>query len=170
MLSFSLNTVIYYRELHQKGQICFMSTNTKKQSLLGKSSRSTKTTKNKQNRSTATKPNNIKQSANTSANNKAAQKSKSSLLTTLGLLLFIIIIIPKPTLLSYHKLGMVSNSIYWPEVFGYGATLLDSNLQPQLDSKRKALYLCTDTVNSKSCQKYKVIADNGIIAAIKAYF
>ncbi|MBE0421812.1 hypothetical protein ACTXIM_14955 [Pseudoalteromonas nigrifaciens] len=147
-----------------------MSTNTKKQSLLGKSSRSTKTTKNKQNRSTATKPNNIKQSANTSANNKAAQKSKSSLLTTLGLLLFIIIIIPKPTLLSYHKLGMLSNSIYWPGVFGYGATLLDSNLQPQLDSKRKALYLCTDTVNSKSCQKYKVIADNGIIAAIKAYF
>ncbi|WP_352297450.1 hypothetical protein [Pseudoalteromonas sp. 20-MNA-CIBAN-0454] len=147
-----------------------MSTNTKKQSLLGKSSRSTKTTKNKQNRSTTTKPNNIKQSANTSANNKAAQKSKSSLLTTLGLLLFIIIIIPKPTLLSYHKLGMVSNSIYWPGVFGYGATLLDSNLQPQLDSKRKALYLCTDTVNSKSCQKYKVIADNGIIAAIKAYF
>ncbi|WP_372810844.1 hypothetical protein [Pseudoalteromonas nigrifaciens] len=150
-----------------------MSTNTKKQSLLGKAPRSTKTTKNKQNRSTATKPNNIKQSANTSANNKAAQKSKSSLLTTLGLLLFIIIIIiiiPKPTLLSYHKLGMVSNSIYWPGVFGYGATLLDSNLQPQLDSKRKALYLCTDTVNSKSCQKYKVIADNGIIAAIKAYF
>jgi len=47
MLSFALNTVIYYRELHQKGQICFMSTNTKKQSLLGKSSRSTKTTKNK---------------------------------------------------------------------------------------------------------------------------
>tara|TARA_R110000823_G_scaffold104471_7_gene222427 strand:+ start:1738 stop:2250 length:513 start_codon:yes stop_codon:yes gene_type:complete len=170
MLSFALNTVIYYRELHQKGQICFMSTNTKKQSLLGKAPRSTKTTKNKQNRSTATKPNNIKQSANTSANNKAAQKSKSSLLTTLGLLLFIIIIIPKPTLLSYHKLGMVSNSIYWPGVFGYGATLLDSNLQPQLDSKRKALYLCTNTVNSKSCQKYKVIADNGIIAAIKAYF
>lgn len=170
MLSFALNTVIYYRELHQKGQICFMSTNTKKQSLLGKAPRSTKTTKNKQNRSTATKPNNIKQSANTSANNKAAQKSKSSLLTTLGLLLFIIIIIPKPTLLSYHKLGMVSNSIYWPGVFGYGATLLDSNLQPQLDSKRKALYLCTDTVNSKSCQKYKVIADNGIIAAIKAHF
>lgn len=170
MLSFALNTVIYYRELHQKGQICFMSTNTKKQSLLGKAPRSTKTTKNKQNRSTATKPNNIKQSANTSANNKAAQKSKSSLLDTLGLLLFIIIIIPKPTLLSYHKLGMVSNSIYWPGVFGYGATLLDSNLQPQLDSKRKALYLCTDTVNSKSCQKYKVIADNGIIAAIKAYF
>ena len=170
MLSFALNTVIYYRELHQKGQICFMSTNTKKQSLLGKAPRSTKTTKNKQNRSTATKPNNIKQSANTSANNKAAQKSKSSLLTTLGLLLFIIIIIPKPTLLSYHKLGMVSNSIYWPGVFGYGATLLDSNLQPQLDSKRKALYLCTDTVNSNSCQKYKVIADNGVIAAIKAYF
>jgi len=170
MLSFALNTVIYYRELHQKGQICFMSTNTKKQSLLGKAPRSTKTTKNKQNRSTATKPNNIKQSANTSANNKAAQKSKSSLLTTLGLLLFIIIIIPKPTLLSYHKLGIVSNSIYWPGVFGYGATLLDSNLQPQLDSKRKALYLCIDTVNSKICQKYKVIADNGIIAAIKAYF
>lgn len=170
MLSFALNTVIYYRELHQKGQICFMSTNTKKQSLLGKAPRSTKTTKNKQNRSTTTKPNNIKQSANTSANNKAAQKSKSSLLATLGLLLFIIIIIPKPTLLSYHKLGMISNSIYWPGVFGYGARLLDSNLQPQLDSKRKALYLCTDTVNSKSCQKYKVIADNGIIAAIKAYF
>lgn len=166
MLSFALNTVIYYRELHQKGQICFMSTNTKKQSLLGKSSRSTKTTKNKQNRSTTTKPNNIKQSAN----NKAAKKSKSGLLITLGLLLFIIIIIPKPTLLSYHKLGMVSNSIYWPGVFGYGARLLDSNLQPQLDSKRKVLYLCTDTVNSNSCQKYKVIADNGVVAAIKAFF
>lgn len=170
MLSFALNTVIYYRELHQKGQICFMSTNTKKQSLLGKSSRSTKTTKNKQNRSTTTKPNNIKQSANTAANNKAVQKSKSGLLITLGLLLFIIIIIPKPTLLSYHKLGMISNSIYWPGVFGYGARLLDSNLQPQLDSKRKVLYLCTDTVNSNSCQKYKVIADNGVIAAIKAFF
>ncbi|MGO2331164.1 MAG: hypothetical protein ACTH59_05985 [Pseudoalteromonas nigrifaciens] len=147
-----------------------MSTNTKKQSLLGKSSRSTKTTKNKQNRSTTTKPNNIKQSANTAANNKAVQKSKSGLLITLGLLLFIIIIIPKPTLLSYHKLGMISNSIYWPGVFGYGARLLDSNLQPQLDSKRKVLYLCTDTVNSNSCQKYKVIADNGVIAAIKAFF
>jgi hypothetical protein len=77
---------------------------------------------------------------------------------------------PKPTLLTYKKLGMVGKSIYWPGVFGYGATLVDSHLHPKFDDKRKSLYLCSDLQNPQSCQKYQVIADDGLISAIKSYF
>lgn len=65
---------------------------------------------------------------------------------------------------------MVSKSIYWPGVFGYGATLVDSHLHPKFDDKRKSLYLCSDLQNPQSCQKYQVIADDGLISAIKSYF
>ncbi|GAA79331.1 hypothetical protein P20495_1830 [Pseudoalteromonas sp. BSi20495] len=65
---------------------------------------------------------------------------------------------------------MVSESIYWPGVFGYGATIIDSNLHPQLDSRRKSLYLCTNPESLNNCQKYQVIADHGLFAAIGSYF
>lgn len=73
-------------------------------------------------------------------------------------------------MLTYKKLGMVSESVYWPGLLGYGATLIDSNLHPNYDSSRESLYLCSDLQKPQSCQKYQVIADNGLFSAIGSYF
>ena len=145
-----------------------MSNNTKKQSLLGKTPQKRKTP--------VKKPRNRPQTASQSSANPTSTpadqpvKSKKGLLITLAIIFAVAIIFPKPTLLTYKKLGMVSESIYWPGVFGKGAMLIDSNLHPQLDSKRKSLYLCSDLQKPQSCQKYQVIADNGLFAAIGSYF
>ncbi|GAA60007.1 hypothetical protein P20652_1871 [Pseudoalteromonas sp. BSi20652] len=97
-------------------------------------------------------------------------KSKKGLFIALSIVAVIILIFPKPTLLTYKKLGMVSESIYWPGVFGYGATIIDSNLHPQLDAKGKSLYLCGDLQIPQSCQKYQIIANDGLFPAIRSYF
>lgn len=144
-----------------------MSNNTKKQSLLGKTPQKRKNpVKKPRNRSQATPPS----SANTAPIVKAnASKSKKGLLICLAVIFLVIIIFPKPTLLTYKKLGLVSESIYWPGIFGYGRTLLDSNLHPQLDEKRNALYLCMDKKAPQSCQKYQLIKNNGFFAAVANY-
>ena len=124
-----------------------------KQSLLGKTPTRKKTTQKSKHQPTPVKP---KQTINNPAstnNSDHVSKSKKGLLVTLGIITVIILAFPKPTLLTYKKLGMVSESIYWPGVFGYGAVIVDSNLYPQFDSNRKSLYLCSDLKKPQSCSK-----------------
>ncbi|MCK8132977.1 hypothetical protein [Pseudoalteromonas sp. 2CM28B] len=144
-----------------------MSNNTKKQSLLGKTPQKRKTPVKKPRNRPQTAP---QSSANpTSTPAEQPVKSKKGLLITLAIIFAVAIIFPKPTLLTYKKLGLVSESIYWSGVFGYGRTLLDSNLHPQLDEKRNALYLCADMKAPQSCQKYQLIKNNGFFAALASY-
>ncbi|TMO12240.1 hypothetical protein CWB59_20925, partial [Pseudoalteromonas sp. S326] len=95
--------------------------------------------------------------------------AKTGILTTLAIIVAVAIIFPIPTLLTYKKLGFVSERIYWPGVFGYGLTILDSNLHPQLDEKRNALYLCEDMKAPQSCQKYQLIKNNVFFASLSSY-
>ncbi len=159
-----------YKDLCKKGQICFMSKTPKKQSLLGKTPARKNTTQKNKTRATSQRQAQTKQHTIDTELNSQNPKPKKGLLITLAIIAVIIIAFPKPTLLTYKKLGMVSKSIYWPGVFGYGATLVDSHLHPKFDDKRKSLYLCSDLQNPQSCQKYQVIADDGLISAIKSYF
>jgi hypothetical protein len=141
-----------------------------KQSLLGKTPATTKNKQKIKRQAPSQRSANVAQNPATSININNKPKSKKGGLITLGIIALIILAFPKPTLLTYKKLGMVSESVYWPGLFGYGATIIDSNLYPQLDSRGKSLYLCSDLQNPQSCQKYKVMANNGLFAAIGSYF
>ncbi|WP_372760009.1 hypothetical protein [Pseudoalteromonas sp.] len=147
-----------------------MSKTTKKQSLLGKTPQQAKARSHTQRPRPTRQPNNNHKAAPAAANQPATAQSKRGVLIASLLLLLLLISFPKPTLLTYKKLDMVSESIFWPGLFGYGTTLVDSNLRPKLDKQRKALYLCIDANNLKSCQKYQIVADNGLFSAIKAFF
>ncbi|ATG78203.1 hypothetical protein [Pseudoalteromonas sp. 1_2015MBL_MicDiv] len=147
-----------------------MSKTQKKQTLLGKTPAKKKQVQQRRPRTASQGAISETQSTTISSQGGKETKSKKGLIITLSIALLIIITFPKPTLLTYKKLGMVSESIYWPGVFGYGATIIDSNLHPQLDSRRKSLYLCTNPESLNNCQKYQVIADHGLFAAIGSYF
>ena len=147
-----------------------MSKTPNKQSLLGKAPTRKKTAqKRKPQRPTQRS---IPVEEKTNINNGTSQKTKSKkgLFISLAIVIVIILAFPKPTLLTYKKLGMVSESVYWPGLLGYGATLIDSSLHPNYDSSRESLYLCSDLQKPQSCQKYQVIADNGLFSAIGSYF
>lgn len=145
-----------------------MSNNTKKQSLLGKTPQKRNApSKKPQTRVNTAQPATAKTA---STKNEVPTKSKKGLFLTLGIIFIVALAFPKPTLLTYKKLGMVSESVYWSGIFGYGTTLFDSHLHPQLDEKRNALYLCADLANPQSCQKYQLIKNNGFISAIASYF
>jgi len=85
----------------------------------------------------------------------------------LALIILMLLFTPKPTLLTYEKLGLVANSIYWPGFFGFGATLLDSTLEPKANLERGTLYLCQDLSQPASCQKYNITQQHGFIAALR---
>lgn len=147
-----------------------MSNTPNKQSLLGKTPARKKTVQKRKPQRPTQRP--VATELNTKAKNDTNQKSKSKkgLFISFAVVAVIILAFPKPTLLTYKKLGMVSESVYWPGLFGKGATLIDSNLHPTYDSSRNSLYLCSNLQKPESCQKYQVIADNGLFSAIGSYF
>ena len=65
------------------------------------------------------------------------------ILFTLLALLAIFMLMPKPQLITYQKLGLVARSIYVPTLLG-GPTLVDSELYLQSIDANKAMYLCRD--------------------------
>ncbi|WP_024593575.1 MULTISPECIES: hypothetical protein [unclassified Pseudoalteromonas] len=147
-----------------------MSKTPNKQSLLGKAPARKKTAQKRKPQRSTQRPS--PSELNSSAKNDISQKTtqKKGLFISLAVVAVIILAFPKPTLLTYKKLGMVSESVYWPGFFGKGANLIDSNLHPTYDSSRESLYLCSDLQKPQSCQKYQVIADNGLFSAIGSYF
>ncbi|MBQ4833074.1 hypothetical protein J8L70_07465 [Pseudoalteromonas sp. MMG010] len=148
-----------------------MSKTSKKQTLLTSQPKKRKPAKNTNKlKPTNTQINGAKASEKKPGAPQKKTRSKKVGFTLLASCLLVLFIFPKPTLLSYQKLGMLSESIYWPGFFGYGSRLVDSHFHPQVDSDRKTLYLCSDKANPKSCQKYTIVADKGVVSALKAYF
>ncbi|MEC8207870.1 MAG: hypothetical protein VX076_08345, partial [Pseudomonadota bacterium] len=98
-----------------------MSNKIKKQSLLGKTPERKKPTQAKRQR-----PVNQQQAraqvAQQSIPEIELKKSKTRWYT-LAAVVLILLITPKPILITYEKLGMVSQSVFWPGIFGYGANL-----------------------------------------------
>ncbi|MBD55267.1 hypothetical protein [uncultured Pseudoalteromonas sp.] len=142
-----------------------MSNKIKKQSLLGKTPERKKPTQAKRQR-----PVNQQQAraqvAQQSIPEIELKKSKTRWYT-LAAVVLILLITPKPILITYEKLGMVSQSVFWPGIFGYGANLFDSTLSPRADLSRNVIYLCQDKRKPDTCQKYRVTDKSGFFAAMK---
>ncbi|MDB2356059.1 hypothetical protein N9V89_02390 [Pseudoalteromonas sp.] len=143
-----------------------MSNKIKKQSLLGKTPQRNKTQKSSAKKTTAA----TAQSTANTANNESADENKPKsrkLIITLIVIVLGFLITPKPQLITYQKLGLVTQSVYWPGLFGYGANLFDSSLQPRADLERNTIYLCQDLKQPATCQKYRVTEKSGFFAAMK---
>lgn len=82
-------------------------------------------------------------------------------------LLLVLLVLPKPTLLTYEKLNIVSKSIYWGGLFGVGEQMFDSHLAPHYDTDQHILYLCHQSEQEQTCNEYQVIDDAGPIAALQ---
>ncbi|MFY8283569.1 hypothetical protein AAEU31_08565 [Pseudoalteromonas sp. SSMSWG5] len=142
-----------------------MSNKIKKQSLLGKTPERKKPTQAKRQR-----PVNQQQAREQVAQQSIPEielKKSKSRWYTLAAVVLILLITPKPILITYEKLGMVSQSVFWPGIFGYGANLFDSTLSPRADLSRNVIYLCQDKRKPDTCQKYRVTDKSGFFAAMK---
>ncbi|QUI64158.1 hypothetical protein GSF04_17370 [Pseudoalteromonas sp. A22] len=96
-------------------------------------------------------------------NDRPKGKSKWITLAVIGILF---VVLPKPQLITYEKLGLVASSVYWPGLPGIDPVLFDSNLHPKPALERNTLYLCHDLKNPDTCQKYQIIKQEGFIAAM----
>ena len=144
-----------------------MSNKIKKQSLLGKTPQRKKPTPstNKRNATSQTRSANQATTSPASPELPVTKKSRTGLIAAI-VVVCTILIIPKPQLLTYEKLGLVTQSVYWPGVFGYGAMLFDSNLQPNADLARNSLYLCQNNKQPETCHKYRVTEQAGFFSAL----
>ncbi|ODB33317.1 hypothetical protein BB427_22600 [Pseudoalteromonas sp. BMB] len=96
-------------------------------------------------------------------NDRPKGKSKWIALAVIGILF---VVLPKPQLITYEKLGLVASSVYWSGLPGIDPVLFDSNLHPKPALERNTLYLCHDLKNPDTCQKYQIIKQEGFIAAM----
>ena len=137
----------------------------KKQSLLGQ----TQPPKKKRPSSSKNRRPSPQQAAAMRAQQAAVEsekpKSKTKWLVA-AVLAVVFILFPKPQLITYEKLGLVAESVYWPGLPGVSPMLFDSNLHAKSAMDRNTLYLCHDLQNPDSCQKYKVIKQQGFMAAM----
>ncbi len=102
-----------------------------------------------------------------------AQKKKlpaSAKWLALAVVTLLMILFPKPKLLTYQKLDIVSQSIYWPGGLGLEPKLMDSNLHPMFNPAQNRLYLCLDKKRPETCQQYQVIAEEGFFAVLFSLF
>ncbi|MCG7553971.1 hypothetical protein KIJ96_14980 [Pseudoalteromonas piscicida] len=96
-------------------------------------------------------------------NDRPKGKGKWIALAVIGILF---VVLPKPQLITYEKLGLVASSVYWSGLPGIDPVLFDSNLHPKPALERNTLYLCHDLKNPDSCQKYQIVKQEGFIAAM----
>ncbi|MBE0367266.1 hypothetical protein [Pseudoalteromonas aurantia] len=140
-----------------------MSKQAKKQSLLGQTQRKQSTRKPaKKNKA----PTPSAQTSIASDVPSSDVKSKKKIWVSLSLVALLIILFPKPQLITYEKLGLVAQSIYWSGLPGYDPVLLDSKLHPRSALHQNILYLCVDKNNPSTCQRYQVIEQKGVIPAL----
>lgn len=145
----------------------------KKQSLLGQvqsnQKKRTSTTKNRRPSPQQIAAMKAQQTAQTQQaqtatdNDRPKGKGKWIALAVIGILF---VVLPKPQLITYEKLGLVASSVYWPGLPGIDPVLFDSNLHPKPALERNTLYLCHDLKNPDSCQKYQIVKQEGFIAAM----
>jgi len=138
-------------------------------------SKTTKKSRRKKNKAATVKQRSSNKLANPgsqlkphSSRTKPGTKLTLFFLFTISLL--ILVLVPKPSLLTYKKSSMVSQSVYWPGGFSSEPKLMDSTLHPRLDTQRRTLYLCIDLQQPQSCQKYRIIAEEGIFSVLITYF
>ncbi|TMP46124.1 hypothetical protein CWB96_05585 [Pseudoalteromonas citrea] len=142
-----------------------MSKQAKKQSLLGQTQGKRPNRRPTQKKTNPT-ANNTATNSTPVVEEKSSSKAKWLIM---GILVIFIIAFPKPKLLTYEKLGLVAQSIYWPGLPGVDPVLLDSTLYPQPALDRNTLYLCADRADPKTCHKYQIIEQKGIFSVIYKY-
>ncbi|ASD66412.1 hypothetical protein [Pseudoalteromonas piscicida] len=103
------------------------------------------------------------QTQSSTGDEKSKGKGKWIALAVIGILF---VVLPKPQLITYEKLGLVASSVYWSGLPGIDPVLFDSNLHPKPALERNTLYLCHDLKNPDTCQKYQIIKQEGFIAAV----
>ena len=148
-----------------------MSNQSKKQSLLGQVNPQQKKRQSSQKKKRLSpQQQNVAmaqaQLAQTQLNNPRKQKGIKRWIT-LGTIALLIIVFPKPQLITYEKLGVVATSVYWSALPGLDPVIFDSSLHPRPALDRNTLYLCVDKQNPDTCQKYQIIKKEGFISAIK---
>ena len=144
-----------------------MSNNQKKQSLLGKTPQKRKPATASKKKDTSKLPNTAQSVDDQQITTGTSKQKTKAKLIIVGMIVLIAVTVPKPQLITYEKLGLVTQSVYWPGMFGYGATLFDSSLHPQADLTRNSLYLCRNMKQPDSCQKYRITENAGFFAALK---
>lgn len=94
---------------------------------------------------------------------KSNQKMVGSLILLIALVLFII---PKPKLITYEALGSVTQSIYWSGFPTMKPKLYDTSLHLNAALEKDTLYLCYDEFDPKSCQRYQIIEQSGLLSIL----
>lgn len=149
-----------------------MSNKSKKQSLLGQvnpqqkkrqSSQKNKRLSPQQQRAAMAQA----QLAQTQLNNPPRQKGIKRWIT-LGIIALLIILFPKPQLITYEKLGVVATSVYWSALPGLEPVIFDSSLHPRPALDKNTLYLCMNKQDPDTCQRYQIIKKEGFFSALKA--
>lgn len=144
-----------------------MSKQPKKQALLGQAQRkpNNKSAANKK-RMALQQQKIAQQQAAQATQQEIPQKPSFKRWITLGVLIIVAILFPKPQLITYEKLGMVATSVYWSGLPGVEPVLFDSALHPRSALDRNTLYLCIDKNDPNTCQKYQIVKKEGVISAI----
>lgn len=120
-------------------------------------------------------PQKVPQQAQQKQTKSAAQVNKSSgnkkfIQFIFGLFIIGLIIVPKPKLLVYQKLGLVSNSIYIPGWFGATGYIMDSSQRVIIEDNLGLVYLCYQKDQPKEhCNRYTFVEEKGMIAAFIHY-
>ncbi|TMP38000.1 hypothetical protein [Pseudoalteromonas rubra] len=110
----------------------------------------------------------LQQQAQLAAAQQAQAKSGKTRWIIAAVILLLVILFPKPKLITYEKIGLVAQSVYWPGLPGVDPVLFDSNLHIRPALERNTLYLCQDERDPDSCQKYQIIKQQGFISALMA--
>ncbi|QTL35375.1 hypothetical protein [Pseudoalteromonas viridis] len=110
----------------------------------------------------------LQQQAQLAAEQQAQAKSGKTRWIVAAVVILLVILFPKPKLITYEKLGLVAQSVYWPGLPGVNPILFDSNLHIRPALERNMLYLCQDERDPDSCQKYQIIKQQGFISALMA--
>lgn len=151
----------------------------KKQQLLG--SQDVKKRKPKKSQNKTSQQANAAAAAQAQANAKAeAAKAKKQSkpskfkLYFFGIIIIALIIVPKPQVLVYKKLGLTASSIYIPGWFGTPGKLLDSTQKVILEKQLGLVYLCFGEINpgkqlKEQCNRYQFVEQRGIFSAFFHY-
>lgn len=87
-----------------------------------------------------------------------------------AVLLVAAIIVPKPQLIVYKKLNLVSRSIYLPGWFGAPGKFLDSSQRVIINKPLNLIYLCFSIKQPKEqCNRYLFIEQKGMVPALNYY-
>ena len=96
--------------------------------------------------------------------------TKTQTLTGISLifsLLLFFTLVPMPQLVTYERSNVVSKGVYWRGL-GESGMLLDANASfVKIDPDTQYLHVCYEFENGDSCQQYRVIETQGLVAVIR---